>query len=107
MEAEFKPVDMQELMDEGVLMAANRVFFWPLGLALAWEVDEETHTRYLGGLHVREWVYPDGHHESIELSEDDEVGRDREDRFDQWMKVRVKSLPLEERDRAIDVWDHA
>jgi len=31
-------VDLTELQDEGILFHANEQFFWPLGLALTWEV---------------------------------------------------------------------
>jgi hypothetical protein len=34
----FRKVDLTELMAEGVLLAANERFFWPLGLALTWDV---------------------------------------------------------------------
>ena len=74
----FSPVDMQEMMDEGVLMAANEAFFWPLGLALTWTVEDG---RYEGDLHIRRWVWDDGHRESIALAPDDEVGIERRKRF--------------------------
>jgi len=84
-EPRFSPVDMQEMMEEGVLMAANEAFFWPLGLALAWTVENG---RYEGELHIREWVYEDGHHETIGLSDDDEIGKERRVRFATWVKER-------------------
>jgi len=85
---------MQALMDEGVLMAANEMFFWPLGLALAWTVEDGS---YQGELHVREWVYEDGHHERIELADDDEVGVERRKKFGLWLSQRIASMPEDER----------
>jgi hypothetical protein len=87
----FREVDLTGLMDHGVLMAANERFFWPLGLALTWDFDRETGVA--SGLHVREWVYADGHHESIELSPDDEVGAQRREAFAAWASERIASLP--------------
>jgi hypothetical protein len=89
-EPKFSPVDLTSLMLDGVLMAANEAFFWPLGLALSWEVPKED----MGvkgpawNLHVREWVYEDGHHECIELPDDDEIGQERRVRFAAWVKAR-------------------
>lgn len=37
-EPAFVTVDLTEMMNAGVLMVANERFFWPLGLALTWEV---------------------------------------------------------------------
>jgi len=84
-EPKFSPVDMQEMMEEGVLMAANEAFFWPLGLALTWTVEDGV---YQSELHVREWVYEDGHHETIALQDDDEIGKERRVRFAAWVKER-------------------
>ena len=92
----FEPVDMQHLMDEGVLMAANEAFFWPLGLALTWTVAEG---QYRGGLHIRRWVWEDGHRESIELAVDDEVGIERRERFAAYLSAIAASFPTDERPR--------
>jgi hypothetical protein len=89
----FREVDLTGLVNHGVLMAANERFFWPLGLALAWDFDRGV----ASGLHVREWVYADGHHESIELSPDDEVGAQRREAFAAWASERIRSLPAPER----------
>jgi hypothetical protein len=84
----FTPVDMQEMLDEGVLMAANETFFWPLGLALTWTVEDG---RYEGELHIRQWTI-DGEWqgESIELAPDDEIGIERRKRFTVWRSERIK-----------------
>lgn len=115
----FVEVDLTELWTEGVLMAANERFFWPLGLALTWDVptlpvnewiwckservhDVHTWDAPLGhlnrcegtklgdtatNLHVREWRFKDGHHERIEL-EEDEVSATRRFRFSSWLEHR-------------------
>lgn len=101
----FVPVDLTMLQDEGVLMAANQFFFWPLGLALAWEHDPEL-ADVASNLHVREWQYEDGHHEIIELHADDEIGSRRRTRFGEWINARIKTLPTGERWRAEDIDDY-
>lgn len=60
-------VDLTELMNDGVLMAANERFFWPLGLALTWSIDRDlpVEEQVAFDLHVTEWVFDDGHHEGI------------------------------------------
>ena len=85
----FSPVDMQEMMEEGVLMAANEAFFWPLGLALTWTFEDG---RYEGELHIREWLYEDGHKETIALDDDDEIGVRRRERFAAWLVARRQVL---------------
>jgi hypothetical protein len=85
----FSPVVMQEMLDEGVLMAANEAFFWPLGLALTWTVEDG---RYLGDMHIREWRWADGHHERIVLGKGDEVGVERRVRFAAWREARMGGL---------------
>lgn len=94
MKPKFVPVDLTELMMNGVLMAANERFFWPLGLALTWDYDKETATA--SNLHVREWEYEDGHHESIGLATDDEVANERRQRFVGWAHKRLTTMPPEE-----------
>jgi len=93
----FVPVDLTELMNEGVLMAANERFFWPFGLALTWTVSD---AGYVSDLHVREWEFEDGHRESIALEPDDVVGQERRDRFDEWARERIERLPEGEQGRA-------
>ena len=88
-EPKFSPVDMQTMMDDGVLMAANETFFWPLGLALTWTVDDG---KYEGELHIREWVFENGHLEDIALADDDEVGIERRARFSQWLTARLAAI---------------
>jgi hypothetical protein len=107
-EPRFVPVDLTQLMDDGVLMAANEAFFWPLGLALTWEVPDGARQREADGLpvgpasnlHVREWKYENGHHESIGLAPDDEVGKAKRALFRTWLYDRIASLPADERTRA-------
>ena len=86
----FLPVDMQEMMDEGVLMAANEAFFWPLGLALTWTFEDG---KYVGELHVREWR-EDGEwmRDTIGLAADDEVGIERRKRFALWLEDRHTAI---------------
>lgn len=93
----FEPVDMQHLKDEGVLLAANERFFWPLGLSLVWYGVGKDGETYDGGLHIREWDYGDGHVERIELAADDPVGVDRRARFEAWVADRLDRMPEDER----------
>jgi hypothetical protein len=98
----FVPVDLTELMTAGVLMAANERFFWPFGLALAWDHDKET--GIASNLHVREWQYEDGHHEGIGLGPDDPIVPERRSKFDEWASARVDTMPEAERARAGNAW---
>jgi hypothetical protein len=82
----FNAVDLSELRDAGVLMAANEQFFWPLGLALTW-------LEPAGGgpptdLHVRQWDPP----EVIELDPADPIGDKRRQAFQRWMLERLRTL---------------
>jgi hypothetical protein len=103
----FVPVDLTEMMDEGVLMAANERFFWPLGLALTWDVPDGSAAKEAAGepvgpatnLHVREWQWKDGHHEGIEAA--DPVVDGRRARFEKWWLARITSMPAAERRRAV------
>jgi hypothetical protein len=106
----FVPVDLTEMMDEGVLMAANERFFWPLGLALTWDVPAEpaasegsphVHTGPASNLHLREWQWGDQHHEGIALADDDPVVAERRTRFEKWCLDRIASMPPPERRRAV------
>lgn len=89
----FVRVDLTELMMNGVLMAANERFFWPLGLALTWDYDKET--AVASDLHIREWLYGDGHQESIGLRVGDEVARERRERFAAWAERRIEAMQPE------------
>jgi len=93
----FEPFDLTELQDEGVLMAANERFFWPLGLALTWTHNEDGTAE---ALHVRQWVWADGHRETISIAEGDRVAPERRRRFGLWLASRIEKLPSDERDRA-------
>jgi hypothetical protein len=105
----FVPVDLTEMMDEGVLMAANERFFWPLGLALTWDVPEGAEAREAAGepmgpasnLHVREWQFEDQHHEGIEMDPLHSTVVDRRARFEKWALDRIASMPPPERRRAV------
>ena len=107
MKPEFVPVDLTEMMDEGVLMAANERFFWPLGLALAWDVPEGEAARFAAGesqgpasnLRIREWHYEDGHVEGIGI-EVDAVVEQRRARFTKWVVERLFRMHDDERMRA-------
>lgn len=90
----FTPIELTELMANGVLMAANERFFWPFGLALTWDYDAETGAA--SNLHVREWVYPDGHHESIGLEPHDEIAKERRQQFSVWAQKRLVTMSVEE-----------
>lgn len=92
---EFKPVDLTELMTNGVLFAANEQFFWPLGLALTWSYDPSTGKT--SDLHIRQWEYEDGHHETIELEANDSIGPARRAKVIQWLEMRLPTIPAEER----------
>lgn len=95
MKPTFVPVDLTELMTAGVLMAANERFFWPFGLALTWNYDKDT--GIATDLHVREWRYPDDHHESIGLEPEDETAEERRRQFADWARKRLVSMPPGER----------
>ena len=82
----FVPVDLTMLQDEGVLMAANEAFFWPLGFALTWSYDSDT--GQASDLHVRQWEFDDGHLERIDLDPGDPVGAERRGRFQSWRGAR-------------------
>lgn len=79
----FEPVDLTELQNFGVLMAANELVFWPLGLALTWDHDKATGVA--SNLHIREWST----HESIELGPDDQIGIERRRQFAIWAAKRL------------------
>jgi len=95
----FVPVDLTEMQDEGILLAANERFFWKLGLALTW--DHDTDTGKASNLHIRQWEYEDGHRETIESDESDPVYTERRTRFVKWVNARLKLLPEDERMGAI------
>jgi hypothetical protein len=88
----FVRVDLTELQDEGVLMAANTWFFWPLGLALTWDHEDGT----ASNLHVREWTHEPGRGETIGLAADDPTGIERRARFDAWIDKRLADMLPEE-----------
>lgn len=73
----FDHVDLIGLMEDGVLLAANEVFFWPLGLSLVWDSDG-------GNLHIRQWT----DQEPIGLPDDDPIGIERRRRFALWLRRR-------------------
>jgi len=101
-EPRFVPANLTELMNDGVLMAANERFFWPLGLALSWMYDPDTGEA--SSLEVRQWEYQDGHREAIEVDENDAVAEDRRIRFAQWIEERASAMPIAaEADRARSV----
>jgi hypothetical protein len=97
----FQEVNLTELQDEGVLLAANEAFFWRLGLALTWDHDPETGTA--SNLHIREWTWNDRHREIIELAPDDTVAAQRHARFKAWLNKRIDLLLPGERDGAIEM----
>jgi len=97
----FVPVDLTEMQDEGILLAANERFFWKLGLALTWDHDKETGKA--GNLHIRQWEFEDGHRETIASNESDPVYAERRTRFGNWVAARVKLLPNDERIGAIQL----
>lgn len=87
----FVPVDLTALQDSGVLMAANERFFWPLGLALAWDHHKESGVA--SNLHVREWAFGDGHVEAIGLDPNDQLGDLRRVAFTEWVDARCLRIP--------------
>lgn len=100
----FAEQDLTELMSNGVLMAANERFFWPLGLALTWVMDGDKAT----GLQVRQWDFPTGHIEAIAIAPDDDIAHARREAFRSWMLRRVRSMPiLEEATAALAVLEGA
>ena len=62
----FAPVDLTEMRDAGVLFTANEQFFWPLGLALTWDVPTVPVNPYIWCENERthdahDWDAPLGH----------------------------------------------
>ncbi len=97
-DAKFTEVDLTGLANDGVLMAANERFFWPLGLALTWHTQEGKATE----LHIRQWDYgDDNHHETIQLEDEDLVGIQRREAFLKWITLRIETLPDDESQAAI------
>lgn len=96
-ELTFEKVDLTELMNEGVLMAANERFFWPFGLALTWTYDKDTGVA--SDLHVRQWSHPVGKRERIDLDAVDPVGDERRERFMAWALKRWDDMLPTERHR--------
>lgn len=88
----FTPADLTELANSGVLLAANERFFWPLGLALTWDRDDNGAA---SGLHVRQWDFPDGHRETIADSADG-IAVARHAAFAKWLDRRIALLPSDE-----------
>lgn len=81
----FTEVPLSEIVDNGVLFEANYRFFWPLGLALTYLLDEYG---TVSGLHVRQW-------EPAEVIEDDPadpIFQERRAAFDRWEAERRKTL---------------
>jgi hypothetical protein len=96
----FVPVDLTQLMTDGVLAAVNEVLLWPFGLALTWDVPDGHPEGPATKLHVREWQYEDGHHEGIAMYATDPVIVERHERFAAWAAARIATMPEEERPRA-------
>ena len=90
----FIPVDLTEMMNAGVLMAANESFFWPLGLALTWIYDPETGGA--AGLHLREWHDPSGRVHPI-ATDHDAITMERRLKFARWVEGRRGMIAEEDR----------
>ena len=97
LDPKFVEVDLTDLVLNGVMMAANEQFFWPLGLALTWTKDDEAMTE----LHIRQWDYGDpDYHETITLQVNDQIGPARRVQFQEWINARIQTLPEDERQGA-------
>lgn len=89
----FTEVPLKGLVEHGVLMAANELFFWPMGLALTWFVDDDGSVH---DLHVRQWEQ-DGEwiREPIE-SEHDEAWLQRREAWADYVVERLGKLSPED-----------
>jgi hypothetical protein len=92
----FVPVDLTEMQNAGVLMAVNERVLWPLGLALTWKHSEAGEA---SDLHIREWQWEDGHHETIENS-NDSITQWRLKAFEGYVLARIATMPEKEGLRA-------
>ena len=89
----FTPFDLKEFLESGALLAVNERVLWPLGLALT--VNMDTDTGAVSDLHVRQWVFADGHHEIIEDSApDDPVIVERHAALKAWVEARAASMTV-------------
>ena len=93
-EPKFQPVDLTELQDAGVLMMVNEKILWPLGLALTWDHDKDTGKA--SNLHVRQWVFEDGHVEAIGADYNDPVFEQRRAAYSTWLNERLSKMPIVE-----------
>lgn len=88
----FVTVSLQRIVDDGILLAANEAFFWPLGLSLTYMADGPE-GEYADDLHIREWregVEWNG--EDISASVDDTLVAIRRLRFKDWRKQRIDKI---------------
>ena len=81
----FVEIPLKEFVDNGILLAANEAFFWPLGLALTVTRDDDN--RYVK-LDVRQWEPP----EVITFDETDPVYEVRREAFSLWETKRRETL---------------
>lgn len=89
---------MTAFQQSGALWAVNQFVLWPLGLALTVRFDLET--GLVGGpITLREWVYPDGHLETIEDSSE-QPDFDRWLAFSDMVEKRLAKMPPAEREAA-------
>lgn len=98
----FVAVDLREFLESGLLYAVNERLLWPLGLALTVNAEEDG---TIHELHVRQWEYPDGHHECIEDDPSDGIRATRYAALEEWLRDRLSSMTITaERDAAAAVF---
>jgi hypothetical protein len=108
-EPKFVPIDLTEFVTSGTLLNVNETILWHLGLALTVDWDYDSHTAT--NLHVRQWVFEDGHVESIENEPDDVIALQRHTSFMKYVRARAALMSPEEEAEALllldwsDEWD--
>ena len=102
-EPKWVPISLKEFVESGAMVAANESVLWKLGLALV--VDHDPETGEYSHLHVREWLWEDGHHEAIEEAADDPVMVERHAAFRTYVKDRAATMPKEEAYEALLLLD--
>jgi hypothetical protein len=99
----FVPVDLTKFVESGAFLAINERTLWPLGMSLTVDYDKDTGA--CSNLHVRQWEWEDGHHESIEDAPDDPIVIERHRAFRSFVEERMQTMPANEGERALQLLD--
>lgn len=85
---------LEEFITSGLLHHINETILWKVGLALSVAVNPVT--QQAEEFFVRQWVFADGHNESIE-NKDDALAKARHNALVAWLRQRMISMPGSER----------